>query len=118
MQDKHERARYECSISLGMHSFKQKQYHFGAGHYRVRIGRAHPAFFSAYSWRATSWSPVETLGNTLGHSQFVLRRLEGGGLLQIAALGRRLSSEVATLDRKSTRLNSSHLGISYAVFCL
>src|SRR5947199_1238405 len=33
------------------------------------------------------------------------------------------SSGVATLlaivsDRKSTRLNSSHLGISYAVFCL
>src|SRR5262245_63922682 len=25
---------------------------------------------------------------------------------------------VARLDRKSTRLNSSHLGISYAVFCL
>src|ERR1035438_10802326 len=25
---------------------------------------------------------------------------------------------VATVDRKSTRLNSSHLGISYAVFCL
>src|SRR5205814_10108645 len=24
----------------------------------------------------------------------------------------------AMLDRKSTRLNSSHLGISYAVFCL
>src|SRR5437899_9652075 len=24
----------------------------------------------------------------------------------------------AILDRKSTRLNSSHLGISYAVFCL
>src|SRR5262245_3710939 len=27
-------------------------------------------------------------------------------------------SEVASRDRKSTRLNSSHLGISYAVFCL
>src|SRR5262245_63995856 len=25
---------------------------------------------------------------------------------------------LAELDRKSTRLNSSHLGISYAVFCL
>src|ERR1035441_10721907 len=25
---------------------------------------------------------------------------------------------IATTDRKSTRLNSSHLGISYAVFCL
>src|SRR5947199_6114586 len=27
-------------------------------------------------------------------------------------------ARMATLDRKSTRLNSSHLGISYAVFCL
>src|SRR5437899_4443949 len=28
------------------------------------------------------------------------------------------SRSVRNLDRKSTRLNSSHLGISYAVFCL
>src|SRR5699024_12523967 len=28
------------------------------------------------------------------------------------------SRAVATLDRKSTRLNSSHVSISYAVFCL
>src|SRR5437899_3518657 len=28
------------------------------------------------------------------------------------------TSEREALDRKSTRLNSSHLGISYAVFCL
>src|SRR5690625_6071845 len=27
-------------------------------------------------------------------------------------------SELTTLDRKSTRLNSSHVAISYAVFCL
>src|SRR5262245_65330388 len=26
--------------------------------------------------------------------------------------------KVSTIDRKSKRLNSSHLGISYAVFCL
>src|SRR5437899_6132567 len=26
--------------------------------------------------------------------------------------------QIAAADRKSTRLNSSHLGISYAVFCL
>src|SRR5947199_4124273 len=32
---------------------------------------------------------------------------------------RRLSArELSAGDRKSTRLNSSHLGISYAVFCL
>src|ERR1035441_4526369 len=30
----------------------------------------------------------------------------------------RTSRAVAESDRKSTRLNSSHLGISYAVFCL
>src|SRR5437899_5939630 len=48
-------------------------------------------------------------------------RLEGSGalpnhviLVDGAALGTSLQAE----DRKSTRLNSSHLGISYAVFCL
>src|SRR5471030_3357613 len=29
-----------------------------------------------------------------------------------------ISTPHHTIDRKSTRLNSSHLGISYAVFCL
>src|SRR5439155_24618503 len=32
--------------------------------------------------------------------------------------GAALSSGVLGLDRKSTRLNSSHVAISYAVFCL
>src|SRR5262245_63024614 len=31
---------------------------------------------------------------------------------------RTMRDENVTADRKSTRLNSSHLGISYAVFCL
>src|SRR5205814_10413100 len=30
---------------------------------------------------------------------------------------RRVSPDPSVADRKSTRLNSSHLGISYAVFC-
>src|ERR1035441_10824545 len=34
------------------------------------------------------------------------------------APGERGSPVRSRLDRKSTRLNSSHLGISYAVFCL
>src|SRR5256885_15565786 len=34
------------------------------------------------------------------------------------SVGRKLREASATLDRKSTRLNSSHLVISYAVFCL
>src|ERR1039458_1628302 len=45
-------------------------------------------------------------------------RRNGVDLIQkndAGALGRGLLED---LDRKSTRLNSSHLGISYAVFCL
>src|SRR5262245_63540605 len=38
-------------------------------------------------------------------------------LAHLSAL-RRHAFQLADLDRKSTRLNSSHLGISYAVFCL
>src|SRR5690242_21784493 len=32
--------------------------------------------------------------------------------------GRKLPDILAGIDRKSTRLNSSHMSISYAVFCL
>src|SRR5437899_9816848 len=39
----------------------------------------------------------------------------GGRVLPPLAAG---AERADTLDRKSTRLNSSHLGISYAVFCL
>src|SRR5256885_8341155 len=41
---------------------------------------------------------------------------EAGGVVNLAALDRVLKEEIT--DRKSTRLNSSHLVISYAVFCL
>src|SRR5205814_6541231 len=58
----------------------------------------------------------------------VTRRIElGTGVLQVPLRNPvELAQRVLTthlvsgkrLDRKSTRLNSSHLGISYAVFCL
>src|ERR1039458_6602089 len=38
-------------------------------------------------------------------------RTQVGGHLNVVIL-------IGSADRKSTRLNSSHLGISYAVFCL
>src|SRR5258705_4818268 len=42
-----------------------------------------------------------------------------GNLVKYWARDRHLhAGRVPSIDRKSTRLNSSHLGISYAVFCL
>src|SRR5258705_9556322 len=53
--------------------------------------------------RQLGWTTVEVIDDDLGRS--------GGGI-------NRPGFERPRSDRKSTRLNSSHLGISYAVFCL
>src|ERR1035441_10883795 len=53
---------------------------------------------------------VETGGGLRGVRGVV--RASGGGPIR-----RVYGGECRELDRKSTRLNSSHLGISYAVFC-
>src|SRR5438045_8019032 len=49
-----------------------------------------------------------------GACRAIRGRSAGGGQRRRAAL----RAALFCLDRKSTRLNSSHLGISYAVFCL
>src|SRR3712207_7686876 len=41
-----------------------------------------------------------------------------GGVCGMITVGLGLLGAAAALDRKSTRLNSSHANISYAVFCL
>src|SRR5699024_11614885 len=38
--------------------------------------------------------------------------------VEFGAAGNNLSYQTVSRDRKSTRLNSSHVSISYAVFCL
>src|SRR5258705_11702616 len=54
----------------------------------------------------------------------VMQRLSSAklslGFIRRCAIGQQMVTRSAWLgqDRKSTRLNSSHLGISYAVFCL
>src|SRR3712207_8863486 len=90
--------------------------------------------------------PYTTLFRSLAHClqflrlpELLLRGLELGGplrhpllerlveapqrLFQLVALGdvldeRIIAFRLPVLDRKSTRLNSSHANISYAVFCL
>src|SRR5205807_5538778 len=39
-------------------------------------------------------------------------------VLNVPSKGSELTNKPSLIDRKSTRLNSSHLVISYAVFCL
>src|SRR5437870_8311090 len=55
----------------------------------------------------------------LGHRVHVVERRERGAHDEPpAALGPRPAPGRDLPDRKSTRLNSSHVAISYAVFCL
>src|SRR5256885_10367604 len=45
-------------------------------------------------------------------------RLEANARLSLTLTNSRISQMSRAVDRESTRLNSSHLVISYAVFCL
>src|ERR1035441_9169451 len=53
-------------------------------------------------------------GNEQTIVDWCMQQLEGNHYVDMIAP----QPEGAKTDRKSTRLNSSHLGISYAVFCL
>src|SRR5690606_41909903 len=52
------------------------------------------------------------------HHHIRLLRLQGTPPSPLVYAGVLLHRNLAVLDRKSTRLNSSHVKISYAVFCL
>src|SRR3712207_6940213 len=74
-------------------------------------------------FRSVCCAGVATAERTLGkHGALALERF--ARVVQINLIGAfnavRLASEAMTRnqDRKSTRLNSSHANISYAVFCL
>src|SRR5437868_10381364 len=49
---------------------------------------------------------------------FIVRTSSANPLAMAEALRQELPRARPELDRKSTRLNSSHVSISYAVFCL
>src|SRR3989454_8670626 len=63
--------------------------------------------------RATAGTPASR--NIPSNSRFVYPRLSD---TTASCRVTRLNAVVSLRDRKSTRLNSSHLVISYAVFCL
>src|SRR5262245_13285903 len=73
------------------------------------------------SWRAPTTVPDDRiLGGYTTFSAFSLDVCEPKRLWRCRGLRSRVCRSIPArrLDRKSTRLNSSHLGISYAVFCL
>src|SRR5437899_7406873 len=62
--------------------------------------------------------PYTTLFRSGDRRAHQVRDLLRTVLVESRAVGHLERLRVAEVDRKSTRLNSSHLGISYAVFCL
>src|SRR5256885_11519092 len=59
--------------------------------------------------------PTTILVRVVAHGSMVLGKDMGGARVTITDAA---SGKILAADRKSTRLNSSHLVISYAVFCL
>src|SRR5688500_20085450 len=79
---------------------------------------ATPSFFFTFRRPPTSpLFPYTTLFRSLT-GEVELSVSERVRMYRELLRARRLDERLLALDRKSTRLNSSHLVISYAVFCL
>src|SRR5205814_8643719 len=78
-------------------------------------GLTHPARSAGTHTRASTAPPTvrRTRGGETGRA-LRRRRPAAGARVRLPFF----SGDLLEEDRKSTRLNSSHLGISYAVFCL
>src|SRR3712207_7543883 len=73
-------------------------------------------FRSPHSYISPSWYPTIVTEPTVPTWNYVT--VHAYGVPQIREDAAWLSEQLDDLDRKSTRLNSSHANISYAVFCL
>src|SRR5258705_10485415 len=90
--------------------------------YLVRRSRHLFSFFFFFNDTATTEIYTLSLHDALPICQcataMLTRILRSAGATVHPFVPHRIRDGGRTEDRKSTRLNSSHLGISYAVFCL
>src|SRR5690625_6555730 len=77
------------------------------------VGTSYP--FSSNNARSYQ---VPHVSNTSGNEYISPANLPGSTIKRSTSLSPSSSSISSTQDRKSTRLNSSHVAISYAVLCL
>src|SRR2546422_8500557 len=68
--------------------------------------------------KAALEASVRYLANDLGPKGIRVNAISAGPIKTLAARGISNLGDMLKADRKSTRLNSSHGYISYAVFCL
>src|SRR3712207_8726284 len=85
--------------------------------------RSRPSLRMLCPWRRPlQWNAYHAPALCFGEAIRVriddLRQWNAVHVVQWLALVREIEREEIRLDRKSTRLNSSHANISYAVFCL
>src|SRR5258705_12650855 len=89
---------------------------------RSPLASQHTSFCLIFFFNDTATTEIYTL--SLHDALPIWERPQSGGSHRRAARRRSprrarvLRDRLPERDRKSTRLNSSHLGISYAVFCL
>src|SRR3712207_9182334 len=85
------------------------------GHFVFFLMIRRPPRSTLFPYTTLFRSPQPLLGG-VGEGGAVHRPEQGDVTLAVG--GEPLEDEGQLLDRKSTRLNSSHANISYAVFCL
>src|SRR5699024_1432661 len=80
--------------------------------HRYQYDREYVSFYSSTEWRAKRRQALLQTG-------FQCVRCESEGMVTTATMVHHIQTvkDRPDLDRKSTRLNSSHVSISYAVFC-
>src|SRR5699024_11679162 len=87
----------------------------------VRAGRANPSIldnvFVDYYGMQTPLKQLATIG-TPEARLLVITPFDKSSISEIEKAIQKADLGLSPSDRKSTRLNSSHVSISYAVFCL